>query len=53
MSSRGFGVFELLVVLEDALGTCPPMRLVSAVSRSHVCMMPSIISHSRPSVGFE
>ena len=38
--------FALLAVTVDPLVTCPPMRLVSAVSRSHLCMMLATISHS-------
>jgi len=52
-SSRGFEFFDLLVAAVDPLGTCPRMRLVSAVSRSHLCMMLATISHSLPRVGFE
>ena len=53
VSSRDFEFLDLLVVFEDALETCPPMRLVSDVSRSHVYMMLATISHSLPSVGFD
>ena len=52
-SSRGFGFFDLLVAAVDPLGTCQPMRLFSAVSRSHLCTMLATISHSLPRVGFE
>ena len=45
--------FALLAVTVDPLVACPPMRLVSAVSRSHLCMMLATISHSLPRVGFE
>ena len=45
--------FALLAVTVDPLVTCPSMRLVSAVSRSHLCMMLATISHSLPRVGLE
>ena len=45
-SSRGFEVFVLPEVDEDPLGVCPLMRLISTVSRSHLCMMTATISHS-------
>jgi hypothetical protein len=51
-SSRDLEVFVLLEVDEEPLATCPPMRLLSAVSRSRMCMMLATISHSLPSVGF-
>ena len=50
-SLRDFAVFVLLLVDEVPLSMCPLMRLLSAISASHWCMMRRGSYNTRYSLG--